>query len=405
MKSEETGRYPPSVREVFAWYGAAMHAVQFFEADLITLYITARAWKNDGATLGQMRSWEEAVSRETLGRILKSLGEATSISAEVRETWEEALKARNRLAHNYFWSHFEALSDAGAHGPVISELRAAAHLFNDAARAARDVVEALIPKLGIKVEVWKTSVEEELARLRGMADSGLIDGTPRAPGYSAESERTAVAGCGLAATPEEYRVDPAIRLTWDEFLNPDLTRPRLVAASVYLAGFEALENSIVGRIRDFFGNGFDKNGDRIGSEYRSDVLARNRSPVYASLDWLKEHRALDEQDLQTFERAKACRNLLAHELFSLVAAGGLPAGFHECFSEMSALLRKVEVWWIANVEIPTNPDYDGAEIDEAKIVPGPVVGMQLLMTIALGDDERCRFYYREFRNRTGGGSG
>lgn len=62
-----------------------------------------------------------------------------------------------------------------------------------------------------------------------------------------------------------------------------------------------------------------------------------------------------------------------------------------------ALLRKIEVCWITNVEIPTNPDFDGAKVDENGIVPGPVMTMQLLMDIALGDDERSRFYYDEFR--------
>jgi hypothetical protein len=37
---------------------------------------------------------------------------------------------------------------------------------------------------------------------------------------------------------------------------------------------------------------------------------------------------------------------------------GLPADFEECSSDMVALLRKIEVWWIPNVEIPTNPDFE-----------------------------------------------
>lgn len=46
---------------------------------------------------------------------------------------------------------------------------------------------------------------------------------------------------------------------------------------------------------------------------------------------------------------------------------GLPADFTQCFEEMVALLRQIELWWIVNVEIPTNPNLDGEEIDESGI--------------------------------------
>lgn len=196
-------------------------------------------------------------------------------------------------------------------------------------------------------------------------------------------------------------MDPKVRQSWEEFLNPEVTRPRLIAASIYIAGFEALKDSVVGRIRSFFWTGFDKSGDKIDPKYQSDVLARNRSPVYASLEWLKEMHAIDAGDVAAFDRVKACRNTVAHKLFSALGSEGLPPDLEQCFSVMLALLRKIEVWWITNVEIPTNRDYDGSEIDEDGIVPGPVMSMQLLMDIAVGDDERSRLYHDEFANGLG----
>lgn len=57
------------------------------------------------------------------------------------------------------------------------------------------------------------------------------------------------------------------------------------------------------------------------------------------------------------------------------------------FPVLVALLRKVEVWWVINVEIPTNPDYDGKEIDEAGIVPGAVLSLQMLIEVASGNTQ------------------
>jgi hypothetical protein len=198
-------------------------------------------------------------------------------------------------------------------------------------------------------------------------------------------------------------MDPKVGQLWEEFLNPDIMRPRLIAAAIYIAGFEALKDSIVGRIRDFFWHGFDETGDIIDPKYQSNVLSRNRSPVYASLDWLKEMNAIDDEDVSVFNRVKGSRNTLAHNLLSTLGSEGLPPDFEERTSEMVALLRKIEVWWITNVEIPTNPDHDGRDVDEEQIVPGPIMTMQLLLDIALGDEERSRFYYNEFCKHIEGG--
>lgn len=194
-----------------------------------------------------------------------------------------------------------------------------------------------------------------------------------------------------------------MKQSWENFLDPEVTRGSLIAASIYIAGFEALKDSIVGRIRDFFWTGFDASGDKIDPKYQSNVLARNKSPVYASLDWLKEMKAIDDADLAAFDQVKTCRNKLAHDLLSTLASNGLFDDYAECFNDMIALLHKIEVWWITEVEIPTNPDLDGKEIDYNGIIPGPIMSMRLLCDIALGSDEQSRFYLEEFRKRTSGG--
>ncbi len=196
-------------------------------------------------------------------------------------------------------------------------------------------------------------------------------------------------------------MDSTVQQSWENFLNPDLMRHRLISASIYIAGYESLKDAIIDRIRYFFWNGFDQTGDKIDPEYQSSVLSRNKSPLYASLDWLKHMNAIDNEDIASFDRIKNCRNVLAHRLFATLSSEGLPSNFEKCFHEMVSLLRKVEVWWIKEVEITTDPDFDGQEIDEDDIQPGRVLGLQLLCDIALGDAERSRLYFDEFQRRAG----
>jgi hypothetical protein len=95
------------------------------------------------------------------------------------------------------------------------------------------------------------------------------------------------------------------------------------------------------------------------------------------------------------------RNEIAHEITRLLTEG-LKADYVSRFQEMVALVANIEKWWIVNVAIPTNPDFDDKEIDEDGIVPGPVLTLRLLLDIALGSEEESRFYFDEFIKRRRG---
>lgn len=173
---------------------------------------------------------------------------------------------------------------------------------------------------------------------------------------------------------------------WERFLDPEVVRPSLFMATMFITTFEILKNSIVDRIRDFYSIGWSPTGNTVSPDYAGNVLSRNKSAVYASLEWLVEHQAIDASDLMTFDQLKKTRNLLAHQLFDVVT-GQAQSPHQEQFNDLVALLRKIEVWWVINVEIPTNPDHDGAEIDESGVVPGTILSLQMLLQVASGSTE------------------
>ncbi len=155
---------------------------------------------------------------------------------------------------------------------------------------------------------------------------------------------------------------------------------------MFITTFEILQDSIVEDLRGFYTNGFDEHGPTVDPEYQSKVLSKNKSPLYASLQWLRENDAVNDEDLATFEQLKKTRNLLAHELFGVVT-GQVESAHEVQFEALMALLRKIGVWWVVSVEIPTNPDFDGKEIDEEDIVPGSVLTLQMLIQVASGNTE------------------
>lgn len=178
---------------------------------------------------------------------------------------------------------------------------------------------------------------------------------------------------------------------WEQLLTPAVMQERLISASLYITAYELLRESIVGRIRSFYIVGMDESGEVIDPKYAAAVLGRNRSVVYASLDWLLENGAIDEDDLAVFERIRKTRNTIAHELLTIVTAGK-DVGHTERFAELVALLKKIEVWWVVNLEIPVNPDLDGKELNEAGIVPGPVLMLQMILEVVSGNEDLLRHY-------------
>ena len=193
----------------------------------------------------------------------------------------------------------------------------------------------------------------------------------------------------LASALESRMSSPSEK--WEMLLTPAVMQEKLVSASLYIAAYDLLKESIVGRIRSFYMVGFDENGEIVDEKYEKTVAARNKSILYASLDWLRENGVVEESDCEVFERIRKTRNLLAHELLAIVTASK-ESDHIERFEELVSLLKKIEVWWVVNVEIPVNPDFDGKEIDEKGIVPGPVLMLQMMLEVASGNEDIPKQY-------------
>lgn len=184
-------------------------------------------------------------------------------------------------------------------------------------------------------------------------------------------------------------MDEKIQEHWENFLNPAILKQRLIIGSLYIAAFEVLKTSIISIIKEFF-----THWDDVDPKYQSHVLSKDRSPLYASLAWLKEMNAIGDDDIAVFNQVKAFRNQIAHEMIRMVAEE-FPPYWEERFASLISLVDKIEHWWIINVEIATDPDLVGHEIDEEGIIPGPVAWLKIMFDVALGNEEEASYYFNE----------
>jgi hypothetical protein len=203
-------------------------------------------------------------------------------------------------------------------------------------------------------------------------------------------------------------MDAKLRQSWEDALNPEIVRVRLIRASIFIAAFEILKEIVVERIRDFYASRWSLSGGKLKSEeserYEQIVLTdaatgkkkRNRF-LDAHLDWLERSAAITSDDRVLFNKARECRNYLTHEVLPGLASKPIPEDLDSMHEAMEQLIKKIETWWVVNVELATDPDLAGHEYDEDGILPSANVWLSLLRLVALGDPEEVGTLLRAFR--------
>jgi len=176
--------------------------------------------------------------------------------------------------------------------------------------------------------------------------------------------------------------------SWIEFLNPASLKSNLIVASLFLAAYETLRNSIIEHIRGFYTNGLGHNKSSVGSDDYEKVLSRHKSPMDASLLWLRDRRIVNASDIKLVNRLRKHRNDLAHDLPRFIGTRDADVNFG-LIEEIYQLVTKIDRWWVREVEIPTNPDFDDQDVDaiaDEEIVSGNMLFLQLMIHVATGDD-------------------
>jgi hypothetical protein len=73
---------------------------------------------------------------------------------------------------------------------------------------------------------------------------------------------------------------------------------------------------------------------------------------------------------------------------------GLSENYYTHFNNLIELQIKIDRWWLFEIEIPTNPDFDGSEIDLDNTMTGSQMMFKLIGDL-LSDDEKTSNYYKD----------
>lgn len=182
---------------------------------------------------------------------------------------------------------------------------------------------------------------------------------------------------------------------WLKFLDPESLKMSLIQTSMYLTCWEFLKQSLIEKPRDFFAHEWRDMEAIPGPGYISKVLSLDKDPLIASMLWFREHAAVTDADVTLLRELRSHRNEIAHELPKFLANVEVSVRL-EYLDFILLLLNKIDSWWIREIEIPTNPDFDAGKLTEedlAGVKSMTMLIMPMLIAVAKGKDDDLRAVY------------
>ena len=186
-----------------------------------------------------------------------------------------------------------------------------------------------------------------------------------------------------------------------KFLNPSTFYRNFILSSLFITGYDLLKNSIIKRIESFYCNGWNENGMCISEEYKTKVLYldQKRRILNASILWLKNHNIIDENDVMIFKKITLHRNELAHETLKILSDSDKEIDI-DLFLEIKRLLKKIDQWFILEVELQTEPDMTSEKwdsIDKDNVQSMNMIMFDYMVSIIFNPLEDTNQVYEHFK--------
>lgn len=181
-------------------------------------------------------------------------------------------------------------------------------------------------------------------------------------------------------------------------LDEKRLKPNIHFASLYVLYYECLKDSLIELPKSFFCNHTEfKDGNIIvheSEEYKENVRNLDYHIENASFKWFIIVGAVSEEDYFSFEKLRKFRNKIVHELLFC-----LSKGFNKYevkyLVELIEIYRKIEKWWINEVEIPTSGDIHGP-YDSENVISGQGLILEIIQDILINAGKDSEALFIEF---------
>lgn len=160
--------------------------------------------------------------------------------------------------------------------------------------------------------------------------------------------------------------------------------------AMYLLIFERFKNRFVDELKYFLCDVSITNGKlefKETIEYKKIKNIKHNGKVNIfinTIEWFKNNKAISKDDYDLILSARDDRNLIGHELLELLSHPVKEKMLHN-FIVFINIFKKMAIWWINNIEIPTASEGIPLNYNPDDVIPGDLLLCDILMDTIYGE--------------------
>lgn len=177
----------------------------------------------------------------------------------------------------------------------------------------------------------------------------------------------------------------------DNLSNSEKVKDNMIFFSMYLLLFENMKENCISRLKSFFEGIQTINGKvklAISNEYKkieNKKFNGKKNIFLATMNWFVENGAINQEEFETLINIRNDRNKISHELLKLLY-NDFDEVMVENFLKCIEIYKKIDNWWILNIEIPISGEYNFDEILEDQVISGNLLMISIVMENIYGSN-------------------
>lgn len=184
-------------------------------------------------------------------------------------------------------------------------------------------------------------------------------------------------------------------------LDAERLKPNIHFASLYVLYYECLKDALVDLPKSFFCNHIESKDGNVhvheSDAYKEKVRKLDKHIENASFKWFISVGAVSEEEYSIFEKLRKFRNKIVHKLLFNLSKGFTKYEVNHLV-ELIVIYRKIEKWWINEIEISISRDISGQYYSE-NVISGQGLILEIIQDILLNDRKNSEVLLSEFKKQ------
>ena len=181
----------------------------------------------------------------------------------------------------------------------------------------------------------------------------------------------------------------------ENVVTPENLQFTVSFTSLFVLVFECFKDMVIDRPKEFFcTEKIEFKEDKIvyyeTEKYKREVRKLANKPFEASLRWFANHKVITEFDVNKALSIELHRHSFVHELYNVVH-NGISDDDIKLLADLISIYRKIDSWWIYNVEIDWDEIKDPNNVKQDECISGSLMMIDVMINILLkGEGESYR---------------